>query len=439
MACTAVDTVSNTSTHHSGFSVGRSPEIPSSTPRNSNSLDAPPISGGTPNIIERGHLHPISKHSFVLIFETLSWWILALHPHFVSSIVVVGFDSLSGLYHDLSAHPHHSDLFNKAFLRLGLSKIRFVSRLTTLDLESILLLSGSISFFETCLDNPLLNNNKLVYVLDKHYTKRDLPRCSHLLRRLKHWEVGGPSGFVALISYGKLDLSPRSTKIRRMIRHFIDFPQRPRCSGSLPLNATVIDDNKRLPVHQVVCLVQHRSQFVSSGVGVRHLTPTELACMFGISSALHDRVTVNFFPFVPVQILDSALYPLLTTSKSSSIPSKMFSVPPLPKFTGTFLKGIGVLPSSWSTMDYHVEQAAKSDDAEPVFRHWDERITLMLPHVAPALPLLRRILMRRLYRSLYREFIAFLRNKYNDFHRLFERSSRTIMGGIFTIWILPTR
>ena len=117
----------------------------------------------------------------------------------------------------------------------------------------------------------------------------------------------------------------------------------------------------------------------------------------------------------------------------------MFSVPPLPKFTGTFLKGIGVLPSSWSTMDYHVEQAAKSGDAEPVFRHWDERITLMLPHAAPALTLLRRILMRRLYRSLYREFIAFLRNKYNDFHRLFERSSRTIMGGIFTIWILPTR
>ena len=427
--CTAVDTVSNTSTHHSGASVGRAPEIPPSTSRNSNSVEPSLHFSVTSNIIERGHLHPMSQHTFVLMFETLPWWILAIHSHFVSSIIIVGFESLSALYHHLSAHPHHSDLFNKAFLRLGLSKLHFVPQLTTIELNSILLVSGSISFFENCLDNPLLINNKLVYVLDKHYIKRDLPRCSHPLRRLKHWEVGGPTSFVGLVSYGKFHISPRSTKLRRVMRHFLDFSQRPRCRQTLHMQGTVLDDSKRLPVHEVRCFVQHKSHFVSSGIGVRHLTPTELACIFGVSSALFDRVSVTSFPFIPVQILDAAIYPLLTTSTVAPSPSVMLTLPSLPKFTGTFVKGVGVFPPSWSTVDYHVEQVAKSDDAEPVFRHWDERITILLPHVAPILPLFRRMLMRRLYRSLYLEFIGFLRNKYNDFHRLLERSSRTIMGG----------
>ena len=82
-------------------------------------------------------------------------------------------------------------------------------------------------------------------------------------------------------------------------------------------------------------------------------------------------------------------------------------------------------------MNHHVEQAAKSDDAEPVFRHWDERITLLLPHVQQILPSFRRLLMTKLYRSLFCEFLTFVKTKYRNCHRLLQRSFQTIRGGTF--------
>ena len=350
---TAVDTVPNTSTPLPRGLVGQSPHVPPSTIRNSNSVDIhfDTNLANVSQVVEHGTLKQFRKHSFFLLFEAQPWWILGLHLHLVESIDIVRFDSFSSLYAHLSTYPHQLDLFNKAFLRIGLRRIRFTHILSSMPSDAIVLISGSISFYQMSIDNPALNTNQMLYVYDNHYPKRALPVCSRTLQRIKYWEVGGATGFVGLIGYQTTSLKPEVSAIRRVARHYLDFSQRPRCFRSFPTQPDFLQDTQRIPVHMIHSYIHHHSGFVASGSGLRLLTAHELATIFGLPSVFHESVSTSSFPVVPVQILDAALRPILSTSAQPLPRSIMLTLPELPPFTGTHVPGVGTLPLSWSLVE----------------------------------------------------------------------------------------
>ena len=333
------------------------------------------------------------------------------------------------LYQYLLQFTSRLQLFNKAFRRLGVDKLSFSPTLGPLCSESTLLVSGSCPFYSRIMNNHLVTNKRSAYICDTPYTKASLPACSHPLQRIKHWQVGGATSFVALVGHSDPSLRPHKSKLQRTLKHFIDYSLRPTALNRFSTSPTYSCESKRLPIPLVHEYVGHATHFCASGYGIRKLIFSELGSLFGLDVDLIGSTTITSYPLPPVQILDSVLHPFLTPVPRDP-PSTMLTLPPVIPPTGTYLPILRkTLPLSWSQVDYLADKAAKDDDAEPVFRHWEDRIRLVLPHTTSILPWLRRRLMHKLYRRLWLEFTAYLRSKYGHFHRLLARSNKTIRGG----------
>lgn len=173
------------------------------------------------------------------------------------------------------------------------------------------------------------------------------------------------------------------------------------------------------------------TNFISSGVGQRQLSVTELGLIFGLSEMIASITTISCYPFPPVQCLSSALSPLLAqlTSPTNVITPKLH-IPDAPQPSHTFLPELNLhLPLSWSQVNYSVDISAKSDDAAPVFRHWNERITLVLPRSDSLLEPLRRLLLTYTFRKMYKEFLGYLQYKHANWKFLLLESQRLNRGG----------
>ena len=156
--------------------------------------------------------------------------------------------------------------------------------------------------------------------------------------------------------------------------------------------------------------------------------------MFGLEEMLSSTVSYDDFPFPPVQIMDALLEPILHEPPSSvpSVPLLQIPTPQPP--THTLIPLVGLLPVSWSFVDYSVDKAGKNDDAEPVFHHWEERITLILSHAANLINLFRRLCLQRLYRLLYLEFLSYLNHQHGligDSYLVYFKLPQLYTGRIF--------
>lgn len=135
--------------------------------------------------------------------------------------------------------------------------------------------------------------------------------------------------------------------------------------------------------------------------------------MFGLSEHAASITITDILPFPPVQIQDSVSLPLLSPSDVPSEPDTVLHIPPAPKPKQTYLPTLQkFLPLDWSRAEYVVDKSAKSNDAEPVFRHWNERITLILPKATPYLDTFSRFLMTHLHISIYKEYLRYLTTKF---------------------------
>ena len=207
----------------------------------------------------------------------------------------------------------------------------------------------------------------MVFLLDSHYSKRKLPASGLALRRLSHVECGGATNFKCIVGYQNCTHTPVTTTVRRTIKHYLNFSLRPS-----PQSQTIT--STYTPAH-ILCvhnLKQHvvfSTNFISSGVGQRQLSITELGLIFGLSEMIASITTISCYPFPPVQCLSSALSPLLTqlTSPTNVITPKLH-IPDAPQPSHTFLPELNLhLPLSWSQVNYSVDISAKSDDAAPGF------------------------------------------------------------------------
>jgi hypothetical protein len=121
------------------------------------------------------------------------------------------------------------------------------------------------------------------------------------------------------------------------------------------------------------------------------------------------------FPSVPLQILDGCLQgltfstlwpsPLLTPSPQATVPS----------CGGTWLPTIQkFLSHLWVDAALVTGKAAKRDDTCVPTHLWDQRCTLVLPSVAPALKTLRLWLMHRTASRLWSECFSYLSERHGD-------------------------
>lgn len=240
------------------------------------------------------------------------------------------------------------------------------------------------------------------------------------MQRIRHQLVGGATTFSTFTGSTCLELKLNKSSLRRSIEHHIDFGIRPK---SIPHNHSTtpsLTPSHFLNVHNIGIPVIYPTHMTSTGLGIRQLSPSELANIFGLNSALHSFVTLDTFPFPPVTILEFLLHPILQPSSKSSRPT-MLKIPTaiIPKFN--LIHNVGLLPISWSEVNYKVDKAAKNDDVEPVFRHWDDRILLLLPNAAPLLSPLRRWLYGVVTRRLFLELKKYLCTTYgSDWTRFFK-------------------
>lgn len=233
-------------------------------------------------------------------------------------------------------------------------------------------------------------------------------------------------------------LSPSISTLDRRIKYYFDFGLRPS-SDLLSINSPLYSLGQRLLIQQLQKPVQYRSNFVASDLSHRFLSPFEIGLMFGLNASLSRNTMLECYPFPPLQILDAALQPLFITTTPRPITESQLQIPTPTIPTMTYLPTLqSFLPLPWADVDVKVDVAAKSDDAATEFRHWNERITLVLPHVGPILSKFRRLLLTRQFQVLYREFTTYLNTKYgNTWNRLLEEAQRLNRGGLFPC--IPTQ
>lgn len=269
------------------------------------------------------------------------------------------------------------------------SRFKFNHNIHTLPSDTIVLVSGSCKHFPKTLDR--YSNFRIIFLFDGHYGKRKLPVSNLPLHRLRHVDVGGATTFTSLIGFHNISISPSTTPLRRSIKHFLDYSLRP-ASHTVDSHQSTFTPEHLLPVHCLSLPINYSTHFSSTGVGVRSLTPPELGLIFGLSSSMSYGLPLQTFPFPPVQILEACLTPLLQVRPPSISSSNRLQIPTQPKPSLTYIPSLNrYIPLTWTQVDYSVDKAAKNDDTEPVFRHWNDRVTLMFPNIQPALSPLRRL------------------------------------------------
>ena len=375
--------------------------------------------------VESGIIPTFRSASFVLCFESEPFWLFALHSTFIDKVYVTNaIKSFSELHKYLSLYEHRRNLYNATISRLGFNKFVFSFSPESIPDQAIILISGSPSFFA---DNITpYSRHRVAFISDEHFSKRKIPHIRLPLRRLSHAECGGATAYISLMGYHNVSATPHTSSVRRSIKHFLDFSIRPNIvDSSHPVTYAPVH---RLCVRNITRPVVYSTGFISSGVGQRSLTSNEVGLMFGLSDLQAKSTVLSSFPFPPVQCLTAILEPLLELD-NPAVPPPRFHIPDAPMPTHTYFQSLNKhLPLSWSHVIYKVDVSAKSDDAEPVFRHWNERITLLFPQAQSLLSPLHRLILTRIFRDLYLEYTGYLRHIYGPYQVLLEEAQR-LNGG----------
>ncbi len=175
--------------------------------------------------------------------------------------------------------------------------------------------------------------------------------------------------------------------------------------------------------------IVYPTPWTHTGWGFRSLAVTEL--LSAVYLPLPLRPALMTLPIASIQLLVMSMIPLRCLSTvvdfwlhTSHLPIPCFAraapqgVTPsatptdqgiTPPASLTWLPGLKCfLPSSWADDTFISSGAVKSDDAAVPLAIWDLRILLILPHMAPFLPLFRRCCLRRWRRNLWTDLRRYL-------------------------------
>ena len=363
--------------------------------------------------------------SFILLFDTVPWWLLALDDTLVASISLFDFLDYNTLESIVSIRP-----LGPAFLSIlqkFRTKLKFGPSIVPSP-KDLVLLSGSIHFLTShrIFDEHSIVNWLFISTTIKKF--RTIPALGHHFHRVSHKHHGGATDTELLYSSSIPSFVCARNPLRRSIGDFIDFSVRPRPSAANP-SILVVQSSALMPSRFLCTPILIPTSFTATGFGLRVLNKNELGHIFGLPTIFHSLFELENFPIVPVQILDAVLSGFLDSNPSfgtlpstSSLPSKRLCLPrPIPDFAPVFLPELNrSLPPLWSRVDAVTDKAAKADDASVPLHLWDNRIVPLFSSFTPrVLNLLRDLVMRKYRRKLYLEFLQYLRTRHHTHYSEF--------------------
>jgi hypothetical protein len=322
----------------------------------------------------------------------------------------MGFDSHSELLSFGEKLKLDALLIDAALLNVGKTKVSYSANIQPPD-GAILLVSGSRSYTQAWsqqVPNPML------VLCDEHIRAKNRLFCRGSLRwmSLRHHTFGGATHFQAMLGTNIPNFVPVRTTLRRTLRHILEHSIKPRWTSppSGDTNSSLCLEDRLHPSDLTKDIVYH-THYSATGWGIRCLSPDEVGIAFGWPAWARRSATgsLTAFPCVPLQILDGCLQGLLDGVPRTD-PLKTPSLPPKPSSNDfSWLHRIQkFLPHSWIDSALVTDKAAKRDDAGVPTHLWDRRCSLVFPHLAPTLPILRKWLMRAATTRLWAEFHTFL-------------------------------
>ena len=353
---------------------------------------------------ERGQIKKGCCLSFFVVFEHTPVWLSALSPTFTCKIYIDTCQSFSELNSLLIENKIEISLYQRIIACIGPTCFVF----DTPPQDVITLVSGSIAFLNE--KYSVFRKRKAIFITETH---KKFPNTKQPWKRIKHAMVGGATNFECLYSYTPNHISPSLSSMRRRLGDFVNYGVPPSTTRP-PLD--VVAHTAALSVKHLHHHIHYPTHFSHNGFGYRQLQAQELAKIFGFSTIdMPFNFTTTMFPVVPVQILTALLSPFLnsTTAEVKSIINT--ALPPINKDMGsTRIHTLhATLPHSWSKSNTLEHMVAKSDDATINNNIWDQRTTLLFPHITPSLlNMFRRRLMCSLYHKLFTEFKTYLKNKH---------------------------
>ena len=370
------------------------------------------IEGKRPRVVEHGMLKCPGVATFWIQAEAFPIWLLALDRSFVHTIHLMGGADAKSFISSMKARNCDLSLINLVIGRIGLGRVHYsnLSRPAPQGPRDIVLLSGSLAYVR---EHARLAVHPTMVLCDVHIRGR-VTKFGGSFRwfHLRHSSFGGSTSFKAFLGTNIETFQPELTALRRSISHILDHGVRPAMrQADFP---GAVRATRLLHPHDLHVEVLYRTSFTSSGWGSRSLTVSELGIAFGFPSWLRrDGLAESTFPIVPLQILDGCIRGLLPQVTAKQPLPKIEPAPQAVENHKTWLPRLQkFLSHAWIDSSLVTEKAVKHEDASPPTHLWDQRCLLVLPHLAPALSILRTELMIRTAYQLFKEFCGYMSDHY---------------------------
>jgi hypothetical protein len=235
----------------------------------------------------------------------------------VKGLNICGHESYSGLMLWLVSNSYPVTIVERFLGRFQPSMIKNGCSTQELGNRSLTLGSGSLNFIASYVTIGSSSQGvQLIGVLDHHFHGRlrngrpsgislDAFNSWNSWSRIRHETVGGVTLFAALFC-STIEISPSVTTLRRTLNHVIDFGIRPECIQDTDCRKTrALTLKDRVYPNQLDQHVVYHTPFCCTGLGLRNLTPKELAHAYGLPLAarLGELSVDQFEHFVPAQLL----------------------------------------------------------------------------------------------------------------------------------------
>ena len=353
-------------------------------------------------------LHDISI-SIDLIFEKSPVWLLGLDKHFVQSLHVVGFNTMTEVIVHLGKLELDVSFFNQAFVTLGISKV--TTGQSVRKTSDITLVSGSITFLNEQAIG--LRKKKALYLTEDHCNLRKLPKTSLTFSRLMHRKHGGTTNFCAIYAFTHMENVTPMKHFKRSFMEYLDLNT--PTSRSVPTK--FISTEQPFPIQQNNTRIKVPLGYGQKTFGYRRVTLDELKQIYGFSEP-QRRWTIarDSFPIVPPSLLHLLLrnaftvttkpYPDLTSFNEPVLSDQPVSTDHPSYFTTV------QTPPQWTQTLHTVEgstSSVKHDDAKTLLNMWDMRVLPLYARATSAhLESLRGFAFRCYAKRLYRNYVLYL-------------------------------
>ena len=363
---------------------------------------------------EEGTFMSVQKMMFMLRFDTIPVWLLALDLNIIATLVFMDFDNLDSLLQKIKLLPCRL-LFEKILSWFNQHNLILFNKQQNFENKPhVYLISGSVQFFMSTFQHSI---TKYLYITEQHTRVRKIPNIGHQLHRASLIQFGGPLKYEVLWGSSECGWAPTLSCLRRTIGDYIHHNLRPTMLKEPPKFVTHHDT---LHPYGLQSWIQYPTFFSSSGTGFKQLQSGELLEIFGIPSIFHITLQPEAFIFTPVQILDKLLQAFLQRFFNSNpfkrIPAFPRSLPePVPDGEAVFVPQLNrYLPQDWCSVENIEEKAAKADDASVPLHLWNKRISCFWDVSDIQLDVIRSFLLRCHFRRMFRNFLLYLRDTFKD-------------------------